>query len=310
MRTMTPGLCVTRDTRAPHSDTRVLPILASPLAMALACAIALGWAATARAEPAGHEDEFMPTRIRVGLPAGTRRHLIFPCEPLRPATVFRGQSYESDSLSPLHFVLHRATGAAPVFGAPDTLEIRLFPDLSDQEIALERGELDVAVFWPGERSARLRQDERWADAARGVRAHGALVAIAAARDSGARTPARDLRLLGRTMFNDDLVAWDAPAEPLDRTEVPTRYVVDPALPGAKLLERVLGRLASPAARRTVRIAYMDRITRETAWEAPLTEPVFAIGCPVLLSGAFTRAFVDAPSADDWVSLLRCPGERP
>jgi hypothetical protein len=253
----------------------------------------------------------MPARIRVGLPAGTRHHLLFACDPLRPASVFRGQRYAIDSLGTRRFVLHREPASAPVFGAPDTLDVTLFADAADQEIALERGDLDVAVFWPGERSARLRDDERWRDAPRGVRAQGAVVAIASARDSGQRAPARDLRLLNRMMFSGDLVAWDLPSALPDSHETAARYAVESALPGARLLERVLSRLASPAARRTVRLGYAADARRDTlaaAWRTPLVQPVFAIGCPVLVSGVLARTYVDAPSADDWATLLTCPGE--
>jgi hypothetical protein len=44
---------------------------------------------------------------------------------------------------------------------PDTMLVRLFDDSADEEIALQRGEIDVAVFWPGEVSRYLR--ERWPD---------------------------------------------------------------------------------------------------------------------------------------------------
>lgn len=50
---------------------------------------------------------------------------------------------------------------APASSWPDTLIVREFDDVADQEIALERGELDVAVFWPGEPSARMRDNPRW-----------------------------------------------------------------------------------------------------------------------------------------------------
>lgn len=43
---------------------------------------------------------------------------------------------------------------------PETLVVRRFDDDADQEIALGRGEIDVAVFWPGEPSRMLREDDR------------------------------------------------------------------------------------------------------------------------------------------------------
>jgi hypothetical protein len=120
-----------------------------------------------------------------------------------------------------------------------------------------------------------------------------------------------MRLLNRTLFSGDLMPWDPPSPQADSNETAARYAVDPSLPGAKLLERVLSRLSAPAARRTVRIGYAAGATRDTldaAWRAPLVQPVFAMACPVLVAGALTRPFVDAPSADDWVALLSCPGD--
>lgn len=315
MRTTTPDRCVTRDTPGPNVDTRASGPRARLIAWATACAL-LGCGMSvgpvhAQEGMSSHERELMPARIRVGLPAGTRHHLLFACDPLRPATTFRGQRYTVDSLGSRHFVLRREPGSTPVFGAPDTLDVTLYSEAADQEIALERGDLDVAVFWPGERSARIRDDERWRDAPRGVRARGALVAVASARDSGQRAPARDLRLLNRMMFSGDLVAWEAPTPRIDSSETAARYAVESTLPGAKLLERVLSRLAAPTARRTVRLGYAADARRDTlaeAWRTPLVQPVFAVGCPVLVSGVLARTFVDAPSADDWAALLSCPGE--
>lgn len=43
---------------------------------------------------------------------------------------------------------------------PESLIVRRFDDAADQEFALERDEIDVAVFWPGEPSRSLRDDDR------------------------------------------------------------------------------------------------------------------------------------------------------
>jgi len=53
-------------------------------------------------------------------------------------------------------------GAASAAGVwPDTIHVHLFDEASDQEIALERGDIDAAVFWPAELSTRMRGDARW-----------------------------------------------------------------------------------------------------------------------------------------------------
>src|SRR4029077_8015933 len=78
-------------------------------------------------------------------------------------------------------------GAPP---APDTLLVRLYGESADEEIALERGELDVAVFWPGELSTRMREDPRWGGALLGLRAHGVIAVAALHGAGGARADAR------------------------------------------------------------------------------------------------------------------------
>src|SRR5205814_1296313 len=67
---------------------------------------------------------------------------------------------DSISLAENEYRFVRDPGAAAT-PWPDTIMVGLFGETSDEEIALERGELDVAVFWPGEASARLRADPRW-----------------------------------------------------------------------------------------------------------------------------------------------------
>ena len=120
------------------------------------------------------------TKLRVGLPGRGRTNLLFACAQVGVSPTLGSTSYGVDSLGAGQYRLVRVPGATDASPAPDTLLVRQFSDVADQEIALERGELDVAVFWPGELSARMRDHERWSFAARGVRARGVLAGVTAA----------------------------------------------------------------------------------------------------------------------------------
>jgi hypothetical protein len=199
--------------------------------------------------------------------------------------------------------------------APDTLLVRLFADAADEEIALERGELDVAVFWPGELTSRMRSDARWRDAARGVRAHGVLVGVPAATDTLV-VPLADLLTMNHEVFGGDLVPWSE-LEPLSSpagTGAPARWTVDPALPGARVLERVLARSAPGAGARSVRLTYRDvpvaaHDSVQAAWRTPGVTPAFAIGCPVLAAPS-ARSLVSGIGADAFANLVTCAGGTP
>jgi hypothetical protein len=101
--------------------------------------------------------------LRIGLPSGGRA---LPCDGLLPAPA-AAPYYRVSPLGPLMLRLVRtpADSAHSESGAPtawpETLFVSLFDESADEEISLERGELDVAVFRPGEISAHLRGDPRW-----------------------------------------------------------------------------------------------------------------------------------------------------
>ena len=142
--------------------------------------------------------------LRVGLPGGGRTNLLFACRAPSLAHRLGVTSYRVDSLAVERYRMVR--DSADASKAPDTLLVRLYADAADQEIALERGELDVAVFWPGELSARMRGDARWRDAPKGLRARGVLVCTATAGDS-AGIPTAQLDALNRDAFGGDLLPW-------------------------------------------------------------------------------------------------------
>src|SRR5262245_33953001 len=124
--------------------------------------------------------------LRVGVPSPGRWNLLFTCEAPVSAPRIGSAAYAADSLDPKARQWRRieqsfsdSAGAL----APDTLVVVPFDEATDEEIALERGEVDVAVFWPGELSARIRSDARFRDAERGLRSRGVFAAVALAGDT-------------------------------------------------------------------------------------------------------------------------------
>lgn len=208
--------------------------------------------------------------LRVGYPSQDRSNLIFSCS----SDVVAPSAYRSEAAGEDARRLIRDAGETPDAPWPDTLLIRFFDEQADQEIALERGELDVAVFWPGEPSARLREDARWRGIQYGVRTTGVIVAFAGAVDSGesdrpSATPDRGaFASLNRQLFRGDLLPWfTAVGQPAaedsfhqgDRRPAGARIVVDSGFPGASLLERVLNPERGPGAIRggdTLRLLYL------------------------------------------------------
>ena len=257
--------------------------------------------------------------LRVGLPGGARTNLLFAC-PTPAVTPRLGPAwYAPDSLDPggrrwlkrVAPLEGASTGAAI---APDTLTVQFFAEATDQEIALERGELDVAVFWPGEVSARVRAEPRWWNDLRGVRSRGVVACLAAGADSSGPPPA-DMAALNRDAFGGDLLPWSdlEPASPdpaPSPSGPPARYAVDPALPGARLMERVLARAVKNGGPRTLRIAYLDvpvaaRDAVQASWRTRDVAPVFAVRCPILATPD-AREIVRAVGANAFADLVGCP----
>jgi hypothetical protein len=258
-------------------------------------------------------------RVRLGLPGRERVSLLFRCVRTGVETRLGSATYAPDTVRGVLRLMRQpsetpADGPAPT--APDTLEVRFFSDAADQEIALERGELDVAVFWPGELSARMRGDARWKDFARGLRARGVLAAVRPARDTLPYDP-RPLAALEREAFAGDLLPWRElePAPERSVTPRPLRWQVDPALPGARILERILQRAGNPAVQRTARLTWLDvpvaaRDAVQGTWRTPGVEPLHALRCPVLVAPALRPAFAVMGGADAFANLLRCESSAP
>lgn len=239
--------------------------------------------------------------LRVGYPAAARANLLFSCEQVAlqlplPAGAYRSRSSNTRSAT----WTREATLPLPA-PWPDTLIVRFFEDADDEEIALERGELDVAVFWPGELSRHMREQSRWQGHLYGTRSRGFVAALppsGAASESSAIVP--DTLALGRLnhdLFRDDLQRWDS-----RQTEpgVPVRFDVDLACPGWRELQRHLDRFAPPTARRA-RLAYVDRPI-DSSTES--ITPLFLVRCPVVCA-AELRPYVASLDPSALVDALDC-----
>jgi hypothetical protein len=247
--------------------------------------------------------------LRIGLPSPRRGNLLFTCDAPATAPRIGSASYAADSLDATGRRWLRTPQAdADSAGAlaPDTLVVRAFEDATDEEIALERGELDAAVFWPGELSARMRSDPRFRDPEMGLRSRGVLACVAAAGDTLA-APRADLEVLNREAFAGDLLPWSE-LEPGRAEGSPARYVVDLTVPGAKHLERILARLPTAGVTRTLKLVDLDQpvVAGDAAlggWRTPGVMPVFAVRC-VVLAGS-RRDAVRAIGAQRLAELAPC-----
>jgi hypothetical protein len=224
----------------------------------------------------------LPT-LRVGFPSRRRSNLLFSCGTMTLRPPFAPGVYRADTLSASRYrwVSPSAVPGSSTF--PDTIYAHLFDDSADEEIALERGDINVAVFWPGELSRHMREypgawNVTWATRARGV------VAILPLdwpyRVPWVLDPKSNLKptqdppdspadTVGLSHLNDDLFRGDLGPPPWEQlssgqepataaTKPPRRFVVDPACPGREVLERYLKRRShDPDSTRVARFFYLD-----------------------------------------------------
>lgn len=227
--------------------------------------------------------------LRVGLPAARRWSLLFQCAEAPTAPRIGSAAYVPDSVDRSGQRWLRVAEAAEDSAgmrAPDTLFVRAFDESTDEEIAFERGELDAAVFWPGELSARMRFDARFRDPEMGLRSRGVIACIAGAGDT-LGPPLADMQAFNREAFGGDLLPWSE-LEPGAADGPPAHYVMDSTVPYSSHLLRVLARVARPGGTRTLKLVYLDQPVAGSdaamgAWRTRGVTPVFAVRCPVLVT---------------------------
>jgi len=273
-----------------------------------------------------------PPVLRLGYPAPGRKNLLFDCSNQSlEASILQG-AYRADTTGGMLYRLVRDSTNMAGAAWPDTLLVRLFDEVSDEEIALERGDLDAAVFWPGEASAHIRDVMRWQGRPSGLWRHAILTASGwhpgVAIDSAKiRTDEwRALALLNQEIFRGDLTRWidevkrgtdtaTAPVEaPPPPSTVSARFEVDASFPGRgsieRFLNRAMGSSATPGAGRVVRLRIVDFPPEAFVMRTPQAN-VFTIRCPVMRAQTL-RAYLDAIGVDPLVNLFDCkpPEQKP
>ena len=263
--------------------------------------------------------------LRVGCPSPSRPSLLFRCDNGIGASlpVF---AYRADTLSERSYRFVRDDAVLVDAPWPDTLLVRMFDESADEEIALERGELDVAVFWPGELSTHIRDDPRWAGHLQG-RWSGQVVAWAWEKGSAARLTADEARhtfdSLNRLVFRGDLPPYAGITDKSAGGDTPgagpaasgARFEVDAALPGSRAIKRALEQASksAPAAtsRRVIFIGYEPVKGHVVSGEgaAPDSTPTVstvlsAITCPVVSSPRL-RSTIAALGPNAFADMLGC-----
>lgn len=153
-------------------------------------------------------------KLTLGAPATTRAGVLWACGSGQLGAMIPPHGYAIVARGTVPFELVRDTTVASMW--PDTIVVRTFDDAADEEIALERGEVDAALFWPGELSTHMREQTKWQGSPVATRTRGALVALAvvpgAPELAAPRTPATadsaGLDFLNRFLFRGDLTSLE------------------------------------------------------------------------------------------------------
>jgi hypothetical protein len=245
------------------------------------------------------------TALRVGYPSRARVQPFFECRRM----VLEAQGYRVDTLGERSYRLVRSTPRPP---EPDTLQVRLFDDAADEEIALERGELDAAVFWPGEASNHIRESMRWGGTPKPIRARGFVglqpigpvdYSVELVLGRFARREQELFDRLNADLFRGDLVP-SRYTGPDSLVKPSLSFEIDSTLPGRESIQRVLGRAAGPPGRWTLTFfeaptdgSLRDHDVEPTFW-------LFLVGCPVI-SRPELRPYLDSIDLSAIVNLFDC-----
>lgn len=218
--------------------------------------------------------------LRVGMPGLSRPNLLFGCTGLSFGDLSDQQSFDREKLGDgvYRFVARRPYSSRVTPLKSDTVLVRLFDDSTDEEIALERGDVDVAVFWPGELSSHIR-GPRWGGSIEPLvpprtrlrlsRVMAAFLPDPTAPDAPVQQAEvqQAMRSLARETFRGEVYELPLPPYGRDTTRaaalaapvVAMRFEVDRACPGWEVMERFLNRgtnAQAPATGPRVRVTYL------------------------------------------------------
>jgi hypothetical protein len=262
-----------------------------------------------------------PPLLRVGYPAAGRKNLLFECSyQSLDSSLGAGADrhsqlqrfYDSEMLDSRTHRLVRDSTVSVVAPWPDTLLVRLFDEVADEEIALERGDLDVAVFWPGEASAHIREVTGWKRWEGGIGARGQLTAAVRRRyQSGIADPfhneeLRALERLNHELFRGDLLPVPRPG--MSPSSTLGRFKVDVSLPGHDFMEQFLNRAIGHAT--PVDTARVVQLSYHEIWP---TVPVIGdlpedywlvVRCPVI-SRPKLQPYLHAIDTEALANLFQC-----
>jgi hypothetical protein len=246
------------------------------------------------------------TLIRVGYPGPERLHPLFECADIQPDTTLLGDAYRLERPGPQDYRLIPTA-------ALDTLLVRFFNEVADEEIALERGDIDVAVFWPGEASTHIREAMGWTSYSSGRRSGIFLTATSARPDSSVpsgawffRNESLALGMLNREVFRGDLYLLHAPLYgSLSPRQPGGRFEVMAGIPGRDRIQRYMDGITAASGDSAVGVVRLE-VMRTPDHEPSPAEVErrwwFALRCPVISSrskGATTL------NLDFLVNLFTC-----
>lgn len=280
--------------------------------------------------------------MRIGVPGRHRRCRLFACSPVWLSYGWgapRGYRSTQFAGTPVTSGFVRIDSISLDHAWPDTIVFVPFDDATDQEIGVDRGDVDLAIFWPGEPFRNVaRRQESWRQFIYGTSPRGVLAAIQFERhdapgpfptrretaDHSPTSPDSALAVLNREAFSGDLL-------PLP-TVWPRgiRYRVDQNLPGAGSMEDALDRAfarAKGTTPDTTLLAYLnaepdqpeslraearsrmwwvtpefrDRVTRG---DPIVVTPLFRVRFPLVASTPIRR-LVRTLGPDNFAALLDC-----
>jgi hypothetical protein len=242
--------------------------------------------------------------LRIALP--TDDNLLFRCGDVVPRLPANAPPYRGEPIDAhLTRMTRDSSAAGPLW--PDTLLVYFFYDPLDAEIALERGDVDVAVFWPGNLSQRMRENSKWHGSLMGSRSRGVL-ALTGSPDVANAGPDS----AGAVVFNDVLFRGDLALRQLTRSPYGSwggpfwAIAVDENLPGRAAIGKPLWKgnrhYSVPIPVSVARLVFLDA-PADTAASSTFY-PLFSVRCPVVCAPPL-RPLVKALGVDAFADMPQC-----